>query len=347
MKQEIKDILSKYISSESKSSEKEDVNNILGGTKYKKDVQDFMVNNWSDVLEDDTKLERDFDPILHKVHHELRINEYKNQNRFSSKVISWYKYAAAILLLPIIVSSVGYLILDQRHDKLLSSNYSSIVIESHNGQIINFDLPDGTKGVLNAGSKISYQIPFTENRNVALTGSAFFAVKHDKKNPFTVNTSKIDVTVLGTRFGIEAYEEDESANVTLEEGKVLCEIPSIGKKVIMKPDEKLLVDNNKILLSKVNASDLLGWKDGLLIFRDEEMPSVVTKLMRWYNVSIVLEDVDLKKYSFRATFEDEPIEEVLKLLARTSPIKYKIEKRKMDDNGIYTRKTIRIYKRKK
>ena len=346
MKQEIKDILSNYITSDKNCSD-EQVNNILGGTKYQNEVKDFMVNNWTEVLEEETELEKDFAPILHKVHHILRVKEHHDKNRFQTRIFKWYKLAAAILLIPIVVSSVVYFLADAKNDKLLASQYSSISIESHQGQVINFDLPDGTKGVLNAGSKLTYSLPFSNNRSLTLSGSAFFEVTHDEKHPFVVSTAKVNVKVLGTKFGIEAYEDDDFTNVLLEEGKVMCGIPMHGKQVILKPDEKLHIEDKKILLSNVNASDMLGWKDGLLIFRDDEMPVVIKKLMRWYNVDISLEDMDLEKYSFRATFENEPLEEVLKLLSRTSPIGYKIEKRTTDKTGKFTKKSVKIYKREK
>ncbi len=345
MKQEIKNILSKYISDKNKSSNQEEINNILGGSKHEKDVKDFMIHNWTDVLKEDQDINKDLNPVLHKVHHELRVNEFLNKSRIKYKLVKWYSYAAAVLLLPLLVSSLVYFFVDKQNDEMIASQFSTITIESHNGQSLNFNLPDGTVGVLNAGSKITYNLPFNNNRKLALTGCAFFEVKHDTEHPFRVNTRNVDIKVLGTKFGVESYNDDDFTNVVLEEGKVMCEIPSQGKKVIMKPNEKLIVEDDKILLSKANSSDLIGWKDGLLVFRNEEMPLVIKKLMRWYNVDITLEDVDLKKYSFKATFDDEPIDEVLKLLARTSPIRYEVEKRKMDAKGKYTRKKIKIYKR--
>ncbi len=290
---------------------------------------------------------KDLNPILDKVHHVLRVKEYSAFNSFNRKIIKWYSTAAAILLIPMLVSSVFYFMLDKNHDDKLAAQFSTIVIESHNGQSLNFNLPDGTSGVLNASSRITYKLPFSKNRDISLSGCAFFDVAHDSIHPFRVITPKLNIKVLGTKFGVEAYRDDEFTNVVLEKGKVQCDIPSLGKKIIMKPNEKLLVENNEVFLRKANACDFIGWKDGLLVFRDEDMDIVIKKLMRWYNVDISIEDEALARYSFKATFDDEPIDEVLKLLARTSPIRYEIEKRKMDNTGKYTRKKIKIYKRKK
>ncbi len=59
MKQEVKDILSKYISDKKNISNQEDINNILGGSAHEKEVKDFMVNNWSEVLKEDLNIDKD------------------------------------------------------------------------------------------------------------------------------------------------------------------------------------------------------------------------------------------------------------------------------------------------
>ncbi|MFA6876515.1 MAG: FecR family protein, partial [Parabacteroides sp.] len=69
------------------------------------------------------------------------------------------------------------------------------------GQRVNLTLPDGTKVWLNARSEIQYPAVFIGSiRRVKLTGEAYFEVKHDKSNPFIVQTKKCNIKVLGTKF---------------------------------------------------------------------------------------------------------------------------------------------------
>ena len=64
-------------------------------------------------------------------------------------------------------------------------------------------LSDGTKVWLNAGSKLRYPERFVgDERQVELSGEAYFDVVHDEKAPFIVKTSRSTITVLGTEFGI-------------------------------------------------------------------------------------------------------------------------------------------------
>jgi len=74
------------------------------------------------------------------------------------------------------------------------------------------------------------------------------------------------------------------------------------------------------------------------------MPEVVRRIERWYNIKVNIADKDLEKYSFRATFEDDPLEEVMRCFALTSPIGYKISPRTLLKDGTYTKAEVTIYK---
>ncbi len=342
MKKEIFDILYKYKAGKTRNDK--EIAKTLGGREHQEEVKEFMEEDWAEILHDQNASSRDLTPVLNRIHHLLRINDYKRHNNWKQKALKWYSYAAAILLIPILIASISYVLINSKMKSSMLSEVSSISIDAPNGRLVHFDLPDGTSGVLHGGSKLTYQLPFTNNRSLQLTGQAFFDVKHDEKHPFVVCTKDMKVFDLGTRFEIKAFDEDDIHSVLLEHGKVMCEIPSIAKKVILKPDHELFLKNKHIQVDRVNAKDLVKWKDGLLVFRDETMEDVAKELERWYNVEVSIEDDVLRSYTFRATFNNEPIEEVLSLLSRTSPIKYKIDKRKVNEAGQYYKKHIKIYK---
>ena len=75
------------------------------------------------------------------------------------------------------------------------------------------------------------------------------------------------------------------------------------------------------------------------------MAEVARRIERWYNVKVIIADKELEKYSFRATFQDDSLEEVLKLLAMTSPIRYKINPRRLHADGTYESEEITIFKK--
>ena len=155
---------------------------------------------------------------------------------------------------------------------------------------------------------------------------------------------EMDVKVLGTQFNVTAYSEDASTDVILEEGKVeINGTVGLFNQVLL-PNEKISFDHKSrsIKLSEVNASRFSAWKEGYLVIDNEPLEQVVGRLERWYNVDITILDETLKKYRFKATFKDEPLEEVLRLIAKTTPIIYQIEKRSEDSNGVLKQKKVTI-----
>src|SRR5690606_37784645 len=130
------------------------------------------------------------------------------------------------------------------------------------GRQFSIELSDGTQVHLNAGSSIKYPITFLpkEQRQVFLTGEAFFEVAHDPNVPFIVNTQQLDVKVYGTTFNITNYPEDESSEVVLLEGSVsLMDEGSVGvarDEVFLEPGFKGECNKveSKITKEKVNTS---------------------------------------------------------------------------------------------
>src|SRR5699024_8332285 len=90
------------------------------------------------------------------------------------------------------------------------------------GAVIRYELPDHSVVWLNSGSTLRYPTVFKkENRNVMLKGEAYFEVQADKERPFYVNTpAGLSVYVYGTKFNVNAYEDDNSIETVLEKGKV-------------------------------------------------------------------------------------------------------------------------------
>uniref|UniRef100_UPI000237C6F3 FecR family protein n=1 Tax=Anaerophaga thermohalophila TaxID=177400 RepID=UPI000237C6F3 len=211
------------------------------------------------------------------------------------------------------------------------------------GSRVKTRLPDGTVTWLNSGSALTYSIPFDE-RTINVRGEAFLDVKSDSLNPFTVRGNKTAVKVLGTRFNVEMWPDEEVVEVVLEEGRVQLIPDNYEQTFEMKPGELLLFNNNerKLIRKKVDPEPYSAWIDGKLMLRGENMTQMARELSRWFNVDVVVEDSILFDYTFRATFEDEKLEDVLRLLKMTSPIEYKIIDNQQDSKGNFSRKKVII-----
>ncbi|SEL99989.1 FecR family protein [Chitinophaga rupis] len=191
-------------------------------------------------------------------------------------------------------------------------------------------LPDGTLVWLNAASSLTFPVAFTgKERQVKLTGEAYFEVAKDPGKPFLVNVDgKQTVEVLGTHFDIKAYNDDPEIRTTLLEGsvKVSCK----NSHAIIKPGQ-MAVNDLKAPLSVRNADldEVMGWKNGLFVFNDERMEDVLRIAARWYDVDVEYQtDVSQKKLRGIVSKYNN-IRELLDNITITSGIHYKIEGRRV------------------
>ncbi|WP_120516486.1 FecR family protein [Chitinophaga barathri] len=146
-------------------------------------------------------------------------------------------------------------------------------------------LSDGTGVWLNAASSLKFPSLFTgQDRQVEITGEAYFEVAPDKARPFKVAFNGNSVEVLGTHFNVMAYPDETKSKVTLLEGSVAVSNPS-GRH-LLKPGMQALIGNT-ITTRTANVEEAVAWKNGLFIFDNEDIQGIMRKLSRWYDVKPV------------------------------------------------------------
>lgn len=189
-------------------------------------------------------------------------------------------------------------------------------------------LADGTKVWMNAGSELSYPIAFNGNkREIYLQGEAYFEVAHNKNQPFYVHTGHLDICVTGTSFNISAYPEEAENHITLVEGSVnvLKEEKIIAS---LLPGKQLDYNHSseKFQITDADIESVIAWKNGLFLFKEEPLSSIVNKLKRWYNVDFKFSTpAEEKRYSGNIR-RDMPIDSTLNILRLTNEIDFKIGK---------------------
>ena len=154
----------------------------------------------------------------------------------------------------------------------------------------------------------------------------------------------MDIKVLGTTFNVIAYEDETTEEIVLQTGKVDVSTKNGKQLAVLAPNEQLTLNITKSTFSKntVQALQYTTWKDGKLVFRNENMQQVARRLSRWYNAEVVVDDRLLDNYTFHATFIDESLDEVLKLLSMTTPLSYREEKRASDKEGVFQKRKVII-----
>ena len=95
------------------------------------------------------------------------------------------------------------------------------------------------------------------------------------------------------------------------------------------------MQNGDIRIKFDDTDYYTAWKDGKLVLRNDPMPKLLKRIERWYNVKFNILDESINEYTYWATFEEENLEQVLKLLSLTGPIGFEIREREKMVDGTY------------
>lgn len=235
---------------------------------------------------------------------------------------------AAILIVGLLLGSY----FDVFKKTVATKYYTSITPKGSVSQMI---LPDGTQVFMNAGTQMKYSVNGSDNnREVFLSGEAWFHVAQMNGSPFVVHTSNYDVRVTGTSFNVKAYPDDRDIITTLEEGKV-CVKPIEDSKeadeIQLKPGEQLIYNKElkDIHVQEVNTKWATSWKENKLVFINMSLNDLTALLERRYGVEIEISDKGILDYHYDGTIKDETILQVLEILKCTLPIDYHIVDQKI------------------
>lgn len=306
----------------------------------------YLKDEWKKYLDNHEGLNYNLSSLLDHIHHRIYVIENPKRQSVTRKIYRWYSVAAAVLLVPLLIAGGIWFTKEPRVETVyVTENPISSTIHAPLGSRISFDLPDGTKGWLNSGSSLEYQLPFSNNRQVTISGEAWLDVAKDASHPFEIYAGKSKVKVLGTRFNLNAYPEENYVEVVLEEGKVEFAVPGITSTVEMKPGERLVYTGSSVNIAETDPTKYAAWVEGKLMFRGDPMPEVARRIARWYNVEVELVDKDLEKDVIRGTFQDDSLEDVLRYISMTSPIHYRITDRKILDDGTFQKKRVLLYRK--
>jgi len=293
------------------------------------------------------------DRILDRLHHRIRLDEEKIAKKHSvRKVFTLFSKVAAILIIPLLIYSIYLTSKTTRTHPAETNQFVWQTVKTPAGMQTDFLLPDGSHVWLNSGSVFKYPVPFAEDKRlVELTGEAFFDVAKDASHPFLVKAGELNIEVKGTRFNVINYPDETLTELILESGSVRLFTGDYENKktiTVINPGERAILDiaQNELSVGKVDVDKYTAWKEGILIFRDDQMDEVVRKLNRWFNVEIILKSPELKEYVYTATYRDETLNQILELLKISAPINYNITERERLNDNSYTKRKIVITKRK-
>lgn len=294
------------------------------------------VEKWINASEENRKIAEDFYELsfavtslqiikrsaprkaLEKVNKRIQQKQIRRLYLFVQKV-------AVILVLPLLFLS-GYFLLQPKEEAPVFY-LETRMTPGMTGSTV---LPDGTKIWLNSSSSLTYPNRFSgRTREVTLDGEAYFEVAGNAKKPFIVHTEHSSVKVLGTKFNIDAYRNNNFIATTLVEGSIEFNYQNkddLSRTIVVKPNEQVYYDRktSQARLGETYVPKDIAWKNGQIILRNTPLSDILWILSKRFNVEFIVKDPAFYRYSFTGVFTNQQIERVLEHFKRSSGMRYKV-----------------------
>lgn len=267
--------------------------------------------------------------IMQKVDTEAALQKTQKHiaTRHIRKVcLQWMQRVAAVMFLPMII---GMLYLYQQTSAPVNTPVSMIKIHTNPGMTTSFRLPDSTLVYLNSGSSFEYPTHFGKgDRTVYLNGEAYFEVTKKEHQRFIVNTPQgSKVEVFGTRFNLEAFENNDNITTTLIQGSIAFEYKEANNTLrqMMKPGDKIIYNttSQKIKRLKTDGLSEVSWKDGKIILKNTNFKETLHLLSKYYQTEFIVKNKKFYNYSFTGTFTKQRLDLILEYFRISSHIRWR------------------------
>lgn len=219
----------------------------------------------------------------------------------------WAARAAAVVALVV----GGYLLADLHQPPATRLSFGANEVVTGPDDEGTVALRDGTVIHLAPGSRLRVTGTLDE-REVALSGRAYFAVARRNGSLFRILTAAGEVTVLGTRFDLQAEEED--LRLLVVEGRVAVSAP--GGEVVIHSGQAGGVSNRSLLpvVRAQHADSVVSWKGNFLAFQRTPLRKAAAEIERQYGVRIEVTDSVLAARTITTWFADRTLDDVLRVV---------------------------------
>ena len=202
------------------------------------------------------------------------------------------------------------------------------ILKTPRGGQYTITLSDGSRVWLNSASSLRFPTVFGKERNVELTGEAYFEVARNPERPFKVKANGTEVRVLGTHFNIMAYDDERLISATLIEGSI--RISKDDNLILLKPGQQANVtEDGKIgVLKNADVEQAIAWKNGVFNFNGSDIQSTMRQIARWYDVEVIYENKIAEHFNGTIP-RNSSIENVLKMLEYTGVVRFVMHNRQI------------------
>ena len=254
--------------------------------------------------------EHAFEDIMSRI--DLYESESKSVIPIYRKV--WFRAAAAITV--VLLAGIAMLSIP-------------VTIEAPEGEFTSHILPDGSEITLNSGSAVSYSRIFgSVNRNISLTGEAFFNVEKGEKT-FTVSTHNAEVRVTGTRFNVRSWpDETDQTSVDLQEGSLeLYSINNPAEPVRLIPGQGSVV---KGLSEKpkdperISPERAFAWTENRFSFENRPVFQILREIERRYALNIAVTEQGILNDSLTIYYNNQvEAEQIIRDISQAKALNYR------------------------
>lgn len=312
-------LLAKYMAGETDAKETESVLSWAENKPGNKALFNEIKSDWHKMNMINERF--DVDKAWEKLHGRILVGGERTNDlpelTTKSKSLSGYfsipvRIAASLLLLAIlgvaVVTTAGKF---QRVNIVSSTTEQDRVVK----------LPDGSTVFLNSDSKLSFSKKFGKsNRDISLTGEAYFEVSPDKENPFRIYAGNALVKVVGTEFNVNTRKSRGLVEVYVESGIVeLSENGNLENSLLLHSGNTGIIEKKSINMSIPGNANAIAWKTGVMTFVDAPLLEVIELLNNVYNVKIKVEGEGMDTIRINGSYQDDLLEDILSVISQHNP----------------------------
>ncbi|GAC1312556.1 MAG: FecR family protein [Mucilaginibacter sp.] len=266
---------------------------------------------------------------------DTKIDQLLRDHRKPWPTSHWLQAAAVLLICSCLALFTTF-----RMRQKLGVSVTYTLISAPKGVKKQCALTDGTIVYLNSGSNMRIPSNYgARDRQVFLSGEAFFIVKHDSSRPFKIRAGKLAITDIGTSFEVKAYHDEGRISVAVESGIVGVEENNSHHKPnvfasALTHNQQLVYDkkSGSHVLNNIQTDEISAWKENKLKFDNASIDEIALTLERWYNVAVKLDNNTGNFRRYTVSFNNEPVSKVLDVLGNLSGMTYKINNKSISIN---------------
>ncbi len=256
---------------------------------------------------------------------EMRNEILKRIANKRKKIRAFHLWRAAAIFIPIILLiSCGLYV--NRYVDIFGRSVEQ-VIEAKRGEKLKFIFQDGSRVAVNSDTRLRFPTRFgLKKRMVHLEGEAYFDVVEMENRPFIIQLENAEIEVLGTAFNVNAYPEEDSIRITLDEGSIAFHNTLTNSQTLLKPGQTLAFNKQTGESRLYSQNNVATWVNNQIIFQNTPLNDIVLLLERTYDVTFHVQNPDAYEYAF--TFTSNPnvqLENILNDFERVSSLKFNIK----------------------